>query len=148
MATINSTSKTLIIAIVAVMLTFFGNGIISFVTSNKVADKVVTEDHIRIENINNDIDEINVNINDIGLKLDELNEDKLSKKAFEEMVITLKGQLESTNQMIIAIEKQNKVNYGRFQQRYDDLEEQFNEIIEKYNFNQYPSKTTAGGVVR
>jgi hypothetical protein len=140
-------SKTLLIAVVAVLLTFFGNGIISYVTSNRVADKVVTEDHIRIENINKDIEDINSNLKDIDFKITKLNDDKLDKEAFGIMVIDLQGQIESAKQMITAMEKQNKVDYGRFQQKYDDLERQFQENIEKYKLNKQ-NQITSGGVVR
>jgi hypothetical protein len=133
-------SKTLLIAVVAVLLTFFGNGIISYVTSNRVADKVVTEDHIRVEYITQQITDIEANIT-------KLDENKVEKEAFNSTVITLKEQLEVMRQMIIAMERQNKVDYGRFQQKYDDLEKQFQENVEKYKLNKQ-NQVIGGGVVK
>jgi hypothetical protein len=133
-------SKTLLIAVVAVVLTFFGNGIISFITSNRVANKVTTEDHIRVEYITQQINDIEANIN-------KLDENKVEKEAFNSTVITLKEQLEVMRQMIIAMERQNKVDYGRFQQKYDDLEKQFQDNVEKYKLNKNQQQIT-GGVVK
>jgi hypothetical protein len=134
-------SKTLLIAVTAVLLTFLGNGVISFITSNRVADKVVTEDHIRVEYITQQISDIEANI----IKLDE---NKVEKEAFNSMVITLKEQLEVMRQLIIAMEKQNKVDYYRFQKQYDDLEKQFQGNVEKYKLNKGQNQVMPGGVIR
>jgi septal ring factor EnvC (AmiA/AmiB activator) len=134
-------SKTLLIAVTAVLLTFLGNGVISFITSNRVADKVVTEDHIRVEYITQQISDIEANI----IKLDE---NKVEKEAFNSMVITLKEQLEVMRQLIIAMERQNKTEYYRFQKQYDDLEKQFQENVEKYKLNKTQNQVMPGGVIR
>jgi septal ring factor EnvC (AmiA/AmiB activator) len=101
----------------------------------------VTEDHIRVEYITQQISDIEANI----IKLDE---NKVEKEAFNSMVITLKEQLEVMRQLIIAMEKQNKVDYYRFQKQYDDLEKQFQGNVEKYKLNKTQNQITSGGVIR
>ena len=138
---VNNNSKTLLIAIVAVLLTFFGNVAISFFTSNRVADKIITENKIRIEYIEERLLEIK---NDIEI----LDNNKVSIEAFNMQVNTLKDQLEVIRLSIVAIQAQNKAEYNRYQMKYEELEKQFNENIEKYELNREAQQNVGGKIIR